>query len=90
MLVLSRKANEGICVGNNIEIVVLSIYDDRVRLGIKAPKDVSVHRAEIASRIKNEQPEDDSCKASLAPTCCPELAPLAATSRLECCGLAGR
>ena len=60
MLVLSRKANEGICVGNNIEIVVLSIYDDRVRLGIKAPKDVSVHRAEIASRIKNEQPEDDS------------------------------
>ncbi|MEM9400416.1 MAG: carbon storage regulator CsrA [Verrucomicrobiota bacterium] len=47
MLVLSRKAGESVKVADNIEIVVVSVYGQRVRLGIKAPKDVRIMRAEF-------------------------------------------
>jgi carbon storage regulator len=47
MLVLSRKSDEAIMIGENIEVKVLEIRGNRVRLGIKAPDSVSVHRLEI-------------------------------------------
>ncbi|MEM9443924.1 MAG: carbon storage regulator CsrA [Verrucomicrobiota bacterium] len=47
MLVLSRKAGESVKVADNIEIVVVSVYGQRVRLGIKAPKEVRILRAEF-------------------------------------------
>ncbi|PIQ42769.1 MAG: carbon storage regulator [Gammaproteobacteria bacterium CG11_big_fil_rev_8_21_14_0_20_46_22] len=53
MLVLSRKSNQKIKIGDEIEIQVLSCSDDRVRLGIKAPKSLSVHREEVYERIAN-------------------------------------
>ena len=47
MLILSRKKGESLAIGENIEITVVEVSGDRVRLGIKAPGDVSVLRAEL-------------------------------------------
>lgn len=52
MLVLSRKKNESIVIGNSITIVVVEVRGDKVRLGIEAPKDVAVHRHEVYEAIK--------------------------------------
>ena len=51
MLVLSRKVNERILIGEDIELVVVQIRGDKVRIGIAAPKDVSVHRQEVSDDI---------------------------------------
>ncbi len=55
MLVLSRKLNESIFVGDNIKITVVEIGPGKVRLGIEAPKDVPVHREEVYESIKAGQ-----------------------------------
>ena len=65
MLVLSRKKNESIVIGDDVFIVVVEIRGDKVRLGIDAPKSVTVHRREIYDRIKcseglEKTPQDDS------------------------------
>jgi carbon storage regulator len=54
MLVLSRKKNESICIGENIRIVVIDIQDGKIRLGIEAPKDIAVHRQEVFEAIKKK------------------------------------
>jgi len=54
MLVLSRKKNESIKIGDEITIVVVEVRGDKVRLGIEAPIDVPVHRAEIYDAIKRD------------------------------------
>jgi carbon storage regulator len=54
MLVLTRKKNESIMVGEDIEIVVLEITSTQVRLGVKAPKDCAVFRKEIFLEIQEE------------------------------------
>jgi carbon storage regulator len=54
MLVLSRKCGERIVIGSNIEIVVVCVRGDRVRLGFQAPIDVPIHRAEVHDRIQTE------------------------------------
>lgn len=54
MLVLTRKLNESINIGTDIEIFVVEIKDDHVKIGIKAPKDVPVYRAEIFKSILEE------------------------------------
>ena len=54
MLVLSRYRDETIMIGDSIEITVVDIRGDKVRLGITAPKDVAVHRKEIYEAIKRE------------------------------------
>ena len=54
MLALSRKLQESIIIGDNIEITVLSISKDQVKLGINAPKSVPVHRKEIFVQIQDE------------------------------------
>jgi len=51
MLVLSRKKNESIVINDDITIVVVEIRGDKVRLGIEAPKEVSVHRKEVWDAI---------------------------------------
>jgi len=55
MLVLSRKRDEVIRIGDNIEITVVQIVGDKVRLGITAPSDVPVHRDEIYQQIKAKE-----------------------------------
>ena len=52
MLVLARKTNESIMIGEDIEVVIIDIKGDQVKLGIKAPKKVAVHRKEIYDDIK--------------------------------------
>lgn len=52
MLVLSRKTNEVICIGENIRVMVIEIRGDKVRLGIDAPKDVKVLRSELKPEEK--------------------------------------
>jgi carbon storage regulator len=54
MLVLSRKENEGIVIGEGIVVRVMGIEDGRVRLGIEAPREVPVHREEVFEAIKKE------------------------------------
>jgi len=54
MLVLARKVNESIKIGDDIEIVVVDIKGDQIKLGIRAPKNVTVHRAEIYEEIQNQ------------------------------------
>jgi carbon storage regulator len=54
MLVLSRKKDEKIVIGDNITLMVIEIRGDKVRLGIEAPKDVSVHRQEVYEAIRRD------------------------------------
>ncbi len=54
MLVLARKINESIMIGDDIEIVVIDIKGDQIKLGIKAPRRISVHRKEIYEEIQQE------------------------------------
>ncbi|MEQ8350036.1 MAG: carbon storage regulator CsrA [Leptospiraceae bacterium] len=57
MLVLARKINESIMIGDDIEIVVVDIKGDQVKLGIRAPKNVAIHRTEIYQEIQNQNKE---------------------------------
>jgi carbon storage regulator len=57
MLALTRKRGESIMIGDNVEVVVLGVQNDQVKLGIIAPKSVPVHRKEIFEQIKAENRE---------------------------------
>lgn len=54
MLVLSRKKGDSIIIQDNIEITVVDISGDQIKLGIKAPKEISVYRKEIYTQIQEE------------------------------------
>jgi carbon storage regulator len=55
MLVLTRKLGQSIMIDDKIEIVVLEVRGEQVRLGIRAPKDVTVHRMEVYTLIQGEE-----------------------------------
>ena len=57
MLVLTRKKDEVIVIDDNIRIVVVEIRGDKVRLGVEAPKETSVHRLEVYEAIRREGPK---------------------------------
>jgi carbon storage regulator len=57
MLVLSRQRDETIMIGDDIEVTVVDIRGDKVRLGISAPKEIAVHRKEVYEAIKRENRE---------------------------------
>lgn len=65
MLILTRRAGESLVIGENIAITVLGVKGNQVRIGVKAPREVSVHREEIFDRIQREEaqskpaPKDD-------------------------------
>jgi carbon storage regulator len=55
MLVLSRQKDESIIIGDDIEITIVDVRGDKVRLGITAPKDITVHRREVYEAIQREK-----------------------------------
>ena len=55
MLILTRRVGETLVVGDDITVTVLGVKGNQVRLGVNAPKDVSVHREEIYQRIQQER-----------------------------------
>ena len=57
MLVLTRKENESIMIGDNIEVKILDVRENQVRVGVDAPREVTVHRKEIYLAIKKENIE---------------------------------
>ena len=60
MLVLTRKSNQSIMIGDEIEVSVLAIMGEKVRIGIQAPRDVPVFRKEVYLEIQDEQPAGES------------------------------
>ena len=57
MLVLTRKANQSVMIGDDVEVTVLSVMGEKVRLGIQAPRDVPVFRHEVYVEIQRERRE---------------------------------
>ena len=55
MLVVSRKTNESIVISDNIVVTVVAVRGDKVRLGIEAPKEVTVHRREVYEAMKRPE-----------------------------------
>ena len=55
MLILTRRIGETIIIGNDVNVTVLGVNGNQVRLGINAPKDTPVHREEIYNKIQNEK-----------------------------------
>jgi carbon storage regulator len=70
MLVLTRKPGQSIMIGDGVEVQVLSVAGEKVRLGITAPRDVSIFRNEVYDRIESEQggggDEDEGANAAVA------------------------
>jgi carbon storage regulator len=67
VLVLTRKVNQSIVIGDDIEVVVLEVRGEQIRLGIKAPRDVVVHRKEIYEQIQEENQAASTVKPEDVP-----------------------
>lgn len=58
MLILTRRVGETLTIGDEVTVTVLGVKGNHVRIGVKAPKDVAVHREEIFERIRSERTEN--------------------------------
>ena len=64
MLVLSRRVNQSIKIGDDIEIMIIEVRGDQVRVGVSAPRDVAVHRKEVYLQIQQENVKAAEASAS--------------------------
>ena len=64
MLILTRRVGETLMIGDEVTVTVLGVKDNQVRIGVNAPRDVTVHREEIYERIKREQQTEESSSSS--------------------------
>ncbi len=67
MLILTRRVGETVVIGDEVQVTVLGVKGNQVRLGVTAPRDVSVHRQEIYERIRKEQGGDAGSGSAAAP-----------------------
>jgi carbon storage regulator len=67
MLVLSRQRDESIMIGDDVEITIVDVRGDKVRLGITAPKSIPVHRREIYDAIQREKAQKAEAEAHAGP-----------------------
>ncbi len=66
MLILTRRVGETLIIGDNVTVTVLGVKGNQVRIGVNAPKEVSVHREEIYLRIQQEKDEEQKSSAPAA------------------------
>lgn len=59
MLILTRRPNEALMIGDNVVVTVLSINGNQIRIGVEAPKEIPIHREEIYEKIQRESRRDD-------------------------------
>ena len=63
MLILNRKTNESVCLGNDIRVTVLGMSGQSVRLGFQAPRDLPIHREEVYERMLLERGKSAAAKS---------------------------
>ena len=66
MLILTRRVGETVVIGDNVDVTVLGVKGNQVRLGVKAPREVAVHREEIYQRIRREQEQQTNGHLKIA------------------------
>lgn len=87
MLVLSRQRDESIVIGDNVQITIVDIRGDKVRLGIVAPSEIPVHRKEVYDAIQRENRKaakvdtDDLAEVTAPPAAQPASSPVSTSKR---------
>ena len=64
MLILTRRVGETLMIGDEVTVTILGVKGNQVRVGVNAPKDVSVHREEIYMRIQAEKGDDEGAEGN--------------------------